>query len=704
MPGDIKVAISSDFFSCFAKLPQGQQGKVSKFITNFQKNPESSAINYEKIATARDAQMRSVRIDQAYRGIVLKPVRGNVYLLLWVDHHDEAYDWASRHKCTINPESGAIQVFDVSDVTPAGEVETGKGELDAGLFTGLRNRELVRLGVPEDLIPVVRRVRGEADLDGIQARLPLEAYEALFMYMAGSRYEEIVREREHAQETVDTEDFSAALERGESMSRFVVVDNEHELAKMLNEPLAKWRVFLHPSQRKLVEGPKNGAFRVLGGAGTGKTVVAMHRARWLAENALEENQKILFTTFTKNLATDIEANLKSICTAETMSRIEVVNLDRWVRNFLRKQRYEHQILYDSPEKACWEKAMALRPVEVDVPDSFYREEWVRVIQPQDIDTRDKYIHASRAGRGTRLSRLDRVKAWPVFEQYRAQLSLNGKKEVDDAYRDAAELLRMGTDTLPYASVIVDEAQDMSSQAYQLLRAIVPEGPNDLFVVGDGHQRIYGKNKVVLSHCGINIRGRSRKLRVNYRTTDEIRAWAVRLLEGKIIDDLDGGTDSNEGYKSLTHGDEPRVMNFSSADEQAKFIAELLKEREADGLFLSNICVVARTHNEVDAIADALRQLCIEVKRINADSSEHAEDEAVRVATMHRVKGLEFDEVILASINGGLVPLDTVLEGKGDAVERRQADLEERALVYVAITRAKRRAFVLSYGNRSPYVQ
>ena len=146
---------------------------------------------------------------------------------------------------------------------------------------------------------------------------------------------------------------------------------------------------------------------------------------------------------------------------------------------------------------------------------------------------------SRVGRGTRLGRSARVKVWPVFEEYRAQLAERGLKEVDDAYRDAAALLVEDRDGSDYVTVIVDEAQDMGAQAFALVRAIVPSGRDDLFIVGDGHQRIYGRNRVVLGRCGIDIRGRSRKLRLNYRTTEETRSWASRLLSGRDIDDLDG---------------------------------------------------------------------------------------------------------------------------------------------------------------------
>ncbi len=302
--------------------------------------------------------------------------------------------------------------------------------------------------------------------------------------------------------------------------------------------------------------------------------------------------------------------------------------------------------------------------------------------------------------GTRLSRSDRVKIWTVFEEYRNGLNRKRKREVDDAYRDAAALLKSEPQRQPYCALVVDEAQDMSTQAFKLIRQIIPEGPNDIFVVGDGHQRIYGRNKVVLSHCDINIRGRSKKLRVNYRTTEEIRRSAVNLLEGFPVDDLDGGSDTNEGYKSLSHGEVPTMRSFGSAEEQARFIADLLKAKQDNSERLGDVCVVARIKKELDVIEDILKDSGVSVVRVTAEKSDHARDESVRLATMHRVKGLEFEDVVLASVNEGLVPFELALSGKGDSVEQRQADMEERALLYVAMTRAKSGVIVLSYGEPS----
>ena len=650
--------------------------------------------------------MRSLRIDQGYRAIVLKPEHGDVHMLLWADKHDDAYTWAERHECRINAETGALQVYEPRAEPDAEAAAPVEAPADAPVpplaFRNLRDRELARLGVPTAMLAEVRTVRDDADLDGMQPRLPLEAYEALFLYLAGESYEDLVREREAPQEPVDTKDFAAALSRDDSRGRFVVVEDELELEAMLNAPLERWRVFLHPSQRRLVERPWNGPARVLGAAGTGKTVVAMHRARWLARN-LPGRGRILFTTFTKNLAADIKHNLGAICKPEELARIEVTNLDHWVVGFLRGRRYEFRIRYERVQEA-WQRALDLKPSDLDVTDAFYDDEWEQVIQAHGVTTLDEYLHVSRVGRGTRLNRAARAKAWRVFEEYRTQLAERGVKEVDDAYRDAATLLQNDRGTLDYVAVVVDEAQDMGAQAYRLIRHIVPAGANDLFVVGDGHQRIYGRNKVVLGRCGIDVRGRSRKLRLNYRTTEETRCWAARLLAGRAIDDLDGGSDDDKGITSLTRGPEPLLRNFESREEQSAFIVAYLKQVKTEDASLRGVCVVARTRCERDAIAETLKEHDLTHVALEAGSVDAAETDGVRLATMHRVKGLEFDRVVMASINSDMVPLPIAIDARGDAVERESAETEERALVYVAATRSKKELLVLSYDTPSRLLQ
>ncbi len=700
---NVRVGFSDDFFSALTRLHPGVQAKVNKLVLKFQANPESPGLNYEKLNAAKDSGMHSLRVDQAYRVILTAPESGDVYLFLWVDHHDKAYEWANRHTCKVNPNTGTIQLYALATESASEDyTRQHQPEDTPPVFNQLKDKHLLKLGVPEECITSVREVTSETGLDYLQEQLPTEAYEGLFLYLAGEPYEAILAERE-VDETAqyDISNFAEALERIQSQSRFMVPKDELELSEMLNASMDKWRVFLHSSQRRLVNGDKNGATRVLGGAGTGKTVVAMHRAKWLAQHLKGSDNKILFTTFTKNLAIDIRQNLKKICSADEMERIEIINLDRWVQQFLRANAYDYEVVFDTARlNAYWNKSISEKPAEIDLPDSFFKEEWQLVVQPNSCVSIDDYKRASRTGRGTRLNREQRVLIWRVFEEYRRQLNRNRQKETDDAYRDAADLINTKSVPLPYVAVVVDEAQDMGSQAFKLLRAIVPEGKNDLFIVGDAHQRIYGKNRVVLSRCGINIRGRSRKLKINYRTTDEIRKWAVALLDGREIDDLDGGTDSNTLYKSLTHGVPPTIESFDSAEQQAQFIHALFQKSEFSP---GETCVVARTNGEVASIQSLLEALGIKTSVIKHDSAEDENDDVLKLATMHRVKGLEFDQVILASINEGLVPLSFAMADKGDEISRRSAETEERSLIYVAITRARKRTFLLSYGHKSIWI-
>jgi len=697
----VKIGFSDDFFPAVTKLPAKIQAKVNNLVMKFQRNPKSSGLNYETL-NVKDKNMRSLRVDQAYRLILTAPETGNVYLFLWVDHHDKAYEWADRHTCNVNPNTGTVQLYSAIKH----QVESVKSENNekqaVAAFEKLKDRQLLKLGVPEVQVSLVRNVSTEKELDLLVDVLPKEAYEGLFYFMAGESYENILLERDlKEEEQFDPDDFSSALDRIQSQSRFVVTENESELQNIFNAPLEKWRVFLHPSQRRLANGTKNGPVRVLGGAGTGKTVVAMHRAKWLAENVADEDNKVLFTTFTRNLATDIHKNLEAICTPDLLSRIEVVNLDRLVQSFLRKQNYDYNVLYDSKiSNDYWSIAMGEKPAELALSESFFQEEWSHVIQPQGIQTLEQYKKASRIGRGTRLNRGQRVKLWPVFEEYRAQLQYNRYKEVDDLYRDAEQFLTVQNLQLPYCSVVVDEAQDMGSQAFKLIRAIVPESKNDLFIVGDGHQRIYGKNKVVLGKCGIKIRGRSLKLKINYRTTDEIRKWAIALMDGVSVDDLDGGVDDSKLYKSLVHGEFPIHEQVDDASSQTDLIKKIV---ERDEFPRCNICVVARTNSELSNIENLLIDKGVATRLIKpSEAIDTNQVDCINLATVHRVKGLEFDQVILASVNQGIIPLSYALDGKADKISLNAAENEERSLVYVALTRARKSSIIISYGKPSRF--
>lgn len=707
-----KVALSQDFLLNLSKLPSGIQTKVMRWAVKFQADPTSPGINYEKIHAAADAGMRSVRIEGDWRGIVFKPEQGNVYVLLHVNKHDEAYRWAERRKLIINPVTGAMQMVFVEDGATRTPAEVGSPQVTvpeaataaeesspAEPFTAsATDQELMGLGVPPDMLGRVRSLRTEAELDALAVRLPVEAYEGLFLMAAGDTAQQILSDRQtRVDRQVDTADFAAAIETPESRSRFVVVDDEALIA-IMNAPLAQWRVFLHPSQQKLAVGRRSGPVRVLGGAGTGKTVVAMHRAKWLAENATPQGKKVLFTTFTKNLALDIEDNLKTLCGAAVASRMEVNNLDAWVHAFMRSRKLEQRIVYNRNEdgaKQAWHLALSIKDSSLDLPESFYAEELEQVVMAQGVRTRDDYRAARRVGRGVVLNRAKRDAIWPVFEEYRAQLAVRKLKEVDDAYADVAALIlqeredaRVGQgagkrlDT--YSAIVIDETQDFGPQALRLIRAMIEPGDNDLFFVGDGHQRIYSRNKAAMSKCGIDIRGRSKKLYLNYRTTDEIRRQAVALLEGCEVDDLDEGHDETRRYKSLSHGPVPQIREFESVDEVMKAVLGSVPEGSAHQEAVANetTCVIAPTKSLRDQMDGFLLRHGQRTRIIDENRNAGTAPGVVHLATMHRAKGLEFDRVVVVAPKPFL----------GDVRETSQ----QRKLLYVAVSRAKKEASLFFY--------
>lgn len=691
-----KIAMSDDFLKSFAAVPRDQQQAVLTFVAKFRQNPTASGINYERIRDAGDPNMRSVRVNDNVRGIVLKPDVGNVYCLLWVDRHDDAYQWARRHRVAIHPDVGSIQIYAVEAPAMAAAVAAAPvaAEVTTGVFAALKDREIRRLGVPDEMLAAVRAVASDKELEALEQQLPDEAFEALFMFAAGESYEKIVADQAPP-ETVDPADFVTALDRDVTKRHFVVLTDDSDLEALLAAPLERWRVFLHPSQRKLVERDWAGPAKVTGGAGTGKTVVAMHRAARLARQfAALPGRPVVFTTFTKTLSDDIRQHLELLCTPQELEKILVVNLDQWASTVLRRFGYKPELLYDeSARRSYWQAAMSAMPASADLSQHFMRAEYERVVLPQGCETAEDYMRASRVGRGGQLGRASRKAIWPVFAEYRAQLHGANLREPEEAFRDARRLLAGQATELGIRSMVVDEAQDISPAAFELIRGAVPVAANDLFIVGDAHQRIY-RHKVVLSRVGIEVRGRSRNLKVNYRTTDEIRRWACAQLEGCAIDDLDGNIDTLRGYHSLTHGDRPDVIESSSLQDDIKHINAILKQLADDAIEPRQVCIAARTNDDVDAVANGLKKAGVATLRLERSTPDDPAVPGVRVATMHRIKGLEFGVVIIAAYKGATKYAEQFARDE-DAGVSDETETSEKSLLHVAATRAKRHLFVLT---------
>jgi superfamily I DNA/RNA helicase/mRNA-degrading endonuclease RelE of RelBE toxin-antitoxin system len=698
-----QVALSSDFLKALGLLPRQKQKKVRAFMQKFCADPTQASIDYEPMHRARDSKVHTVRIDQQYRAVVIQPPHGDVYLCVWVDNHDEARAWAQNKMFEVNALTGAFQVWEsIEGKAPepqpqqAHEVAavSARPIPEERLLSGNTDDVLLLLGVPEPLLPAVRALRTEEDLDQLCKYLPQEASDALYLLAAGYDVDEVIDELDRAsreqlakQKPVDTTDFATALQKSESKRQFKIVEDDHELSEILNAPLEQWRIFLHPSQDRLVRMESKGPSRVLGGAGTGKTVVAMHRARHLArlEGFLQPGERILFTTFTKNLAADISKNLDNLCGPER-ERIEVTHLHAWARDYLVSRGMQVRVVPDKVQEELWSRICDKTGADVFSP-SFYREEWDKVVQAQDITDLAGYLRARRVGRGTALSRGQRKLVWEVLSSYRQKLQERNELEWPDVIRETRLHIANHPGRLPYRTIIADEVQDLRQADLALLRAMAPEAPNDMFLVGDAHQRIYG-HQASLGRAGINIRGRrSRRLTLNYRTTQRIRSWAEQVIQNMEIDDLDEGVDTKRGYHSLRVGAAPELRYAEDPNGEAEIIVDTVKRwrEEVQG---SDICVVARKRALVEDTYRALLEnagIATDVIKTDADRGK---PDAVRLATMHRVKGLEFARVILAGMHKEEGPLSLPDHMFADEASKRNRLDEEKRLVYVAATRAR----------------
>jgi superfamily I DNA/RNA helicase len=439
--------------------------------------------------------------------------------------------------------------------------------------------------------------------------------------------------------------------------RVVFVKGNEDLDKILEHPFAAWRIFLHPAQRNIAYAPRYaGSAQVTGGAGTGKTVTALHRAAYLARQATgqlsvgETAASVLLTTFTRNLADALLTQFELLIDDEdTRGQVEIRNVDSLAHGVVGQARGVKPVIIEGRElDVLWSAAVT----EAGLPyaPTFLKREWEQVILAQDLRTEQEYLTASRAGQGTPLGKAQRRQVWALTQRVEGRLRALGRDTFTQLADEAARALRDGAVKLPYRHVIVDEAQDLHPAQWRLLRAAVPAGPDDLFIVGDAHQRIYD-NHVSLARVGINVRGRSKRLTVNYRTTQEILALAVPALGKARVTGLDDEADTLTGYRSPLHGRRPKIVGARTRESEYEALVRHVTGWRDDGIEPHAIGVAARSNWMAKEAAAALNAVGISTVSLSAKSRK----EAVRVGTMHGMKRLEFQAVPGVGVAEGRCP-------------------------------------------------
>lgn len=597
--------------------------------------------------------------------------------------HDDAYAWARRQRVTVNRATGAIEVRDVvaieEQLPELSEVTTSA---DQRLFRDVSDADLTRLGIDEQLLDFARALVDVDQLEAARPILPEPQYDVLLGLAVGMTPEQVWSEvaGDLAAAEYDPEDVTGALER--SSGKVVLVSGPDELMEVFSYPLALWRVYLHPAQHRAAYGSFSGPARVTGGPGTGKTVAALHRAHHLAKSS-DADRSVLVTTFTKTLAAALEDGMNLLVDdAAVLRRIDIRHVDQVAYKVVARRHGRLQVIRTDEERERWQAA--IRRFQLGVTPEFLQREWREVALAQNLMDLGSYLAAARAGRGQRLGSQQRARIWEALSDFELGLRSDGRWTYETICREATRILDERRDK-PYRHIVVDEAQDFSPWQWRLLRAAVPRGADDIFIAGDTHQRIYG-HRVSLKQVGIDIAGRSERLKINYRTTAEILGWSLGILHGEKVDDMNGDLDTLAGCRSQVHGPAPTLIEAPDRAAEGDLLIRTIRDWLEQGVEPEQIGVAARTGTMVDDAVAAFSRAGISAVSLRQRA---ARDGEVSVATMHRMKGLEFRCVGIVGAGRDYLPLRSAVIARDVDPASHDLDIQrERCLFFVACTRAR----------------
>lgn len=641
--------IADTFYDALGKLTVQEQKGVKTTVFDFQMDPTLPGLSMHRVDRGRDPNFWTARVNRDIRMVIHK--RDQNTLLAWVGHHDAAYRWAETRRIESHPSTGAIQIVEaretVEDIIIPNYVQ--EDITLPRLFANETEETLLSWGVPTDWLETVREATEDTVLD-IAGYLPSEAAEALVQAATG------VRPTPPAPVGPEADPWS----HPDAIRRFRVLDNLEELKAALDAPWEKWSVFLHPAQREFVEREFNGPARVIGSAGTGKTVVALHRAARLAQ---EDGAQVLLATFNKTLAQRLADKLPLVADAAVAPRVTVAALDDVIQREYERQFGPFKIASDSEIRQVLNNVAD--EVASQVERDFLFDEWSLIVDAWHVASAQDYQNLPRLGRKVRMAAAKKAELWRVFELVRTRLDQGGVKTI----AMLAHRLRLDGD-FPYTHVLIDEAQDISVHELLLLGDKLGEVKNGLFFAGDIGQRIF-RAPFPWSATQVEVRGRSRSLKVNYRTSHQIRIGSESLLPESLVE-ADGVEESRLGVTSVFEGPMPRIEDFDTRTQEMEALSVWISEVLESGVAENEIAILVRT----DELSSTLSSTWLN------------QFEGLNWLTMHAAKGAEYQAVAVLALDQHILPDEERLLAAKDASQIDEIMSTERHLLYVAATRAR----------------
>ncbi|MCA9252023.1 MAG: UvrD-helicase domain-containing protein [Phycisphaerae bacterium] len=670
----MEFRIADTFTDSLAKL-QGDEQKAAKTTAfDLQLDPANPGMRFHKLDRAKDKNFWSVRVSSDIRLIVHKSDKS--LLLCYVNHHDKAYLWAERRRIERHPKTGAMQIVEIRErvleieVPKYVEVEKPLPPKPA-LLANIPDDKLLTYGVPEEWLADVKAANEDTLFD-VASHLPQEAAEAVFELATGGS--------PAPPSVAATED--DPFVHPDAQRRFRLVADNAELERALEYPWEKWAVFLHPAQRETVERDFGGPAKVAGSAGTGKTIVALHRAVHLANKY--PSARVLLTTFSIALARLLRRKLTRLIGDDVslgerifVRAIDEVGIETYETAFGKPKILTPSMLRSLLSNAS--KAVANHNFSLSFLESEFRD----VVDAWQLKSWEDYRDVARLGRRTRLGQKQRESLWEIFENTRSALLESGSVSKAGMFAAATELVVNG-EASPADYVVVDEAQDISVPQLRFFAAVAGDKENGLFFAGDLGQRIF-QSPFSWKALGVDVRGRSQTLRINYRTSHQIRVRADRLL-GTEIADVDGNEESRKSIVSAFSGPHPNIEVFDSADDERRGIAAWLEDRIKSGLRPEETGVFVRSDAELPRGRAAIE--AANLKFLILDASTDVSEGKVSLCPMHFAKGMEFRAVVVAACDDEIIPLQSRIESVADEADLEDVYNTERHLLYVACTRAR----------------
>ena len=686
--------IADTFTDSLARLSGDEQKAAKTTAFDLQLNPANPGMSLHKLDNAKDKNFWSVRVNADIRLIVHKSESS--LLLCYVDHHDKAYSWAERRKLEMHPKTGAAQLVEIREtvkevlvplyIEHTIEVGNRPSAVKAPLFAQISDDVLLSYGIPTEWLADVK-LATEETLLALTDHLPAEASEALLELATGGK--------PRAPETLIIT--ANPFEHPDAQRRFRVMSNVEELQRALEYPWEKWTVFLHPEQRSIVERDYSGPVRVSGSAGTGKTIVALHRAVYLARKNPEA--RVLLTTFSDPLANALKTKLRRLIGAmpSLAERIDVYSLEAIGCRLYGSNCGKYSIANRETVKALLKEASQMLEGQ-KFRLHFLLDEWEQIVDAWQVRDWDSYRQVTRFGRKTRISEAQRSILWLLFEKTREGLKALRQITLAELFTVLAEAIAISK-KVSFDYIVVDEAQDIGIAHIKFLAAIGGGRPNALFFAGDQGQRIF-QQPFSWKSLGVDIRGRSKTLRVNYRTSHQIRSQADRLLD-PVLTDIDGNREDRRDTVSVFNGPVPIILSLKSELDEINAVGEWLMKRHNEGLHPHEIGIFIRSTAQISRAKFAAEKAGLPYKILD----EHVDTVSgfASIGTMNLVKGLEFRAVAVMACDNEIIPLQDRIENVSDESDLQEVYDTERHLLYVACTRARDNLIISSVYPGSEYL-